>query len=73
MANPTAMLLCAAKMLRHVNLPMYGEMIRNAIEKVLRDGKVRTKDVGGQSSTQEFTYAIIYNLEIPKKAAAAAH
>lgn len=63
-ANPTAMLLCAAKMLRHVNLPIYGEMIRNAVEKVLNDGKIRTKDVGGQSSTQEFTYAVIHNLQM---------
>ncbi|XP_028135819.1 isocitrate dehydrogenase [NAD] subunit beta, mitochondrial [Diabrotica virgifera virgifera] len=67
-ANPTAMLLCASKMLRHVNLPLYGEMIRAAIEKVLKDGKIKTKDVGGQSTTQQFTYAVISNLEIPKTA-----
>ncbi|XP_060528200.1 isocitrate dehydrogenase [NAD] subunit beta, mitochondrial isoform X2 [Cylas formicarius] len=65
-ANPTAMLLCASKLLRHVNLPFYSEMIRNAVEKVLQDGKVRTKDIGGQSSTQEFTYAVIGSLELPK-------
>ncbi|XP_019881845.1 isocitrate dehydrogenase [NAD] subunit beta, mitochondrial [Aethina tumida] len=64
-ANPTAMLLCSAKLLRHVNLPQYGTMIRNAVDKVLKDGKVRTKDVGGQSSTQEFTYAVINNLQMP--------
>nr|XP_022918269.1 isocitrate dehydrogenase [NAD] subunit beta, mitochondrial [Onthophagus taurus] len=62
-ANPTAMMLCAAKMLHHVNLPSYGTMIRNAIDKVLRDGKIRTKDIGGQSSTQDFTYAVIHNLQ----------
>lgn len=67
-ANPTAMLLCASKMLRHVNLNVYGEMIRNAIEKVLKDGKVKTKDIGGQSTTQQFTYAVISNLEMPKTA-----
>lgn len=67
MANPTAMLLCAAKLLRHVNLPQYGDMIRNAIEQVLLDGKVRTKDIGGQSSTQEFTYAVINNLKMPSR------
>lgn len=65
-ANPTAMLLCSAKLLNHVNLPMYGQMIRNAINKVLMDGKVRTKDIGGQSSTQEFTYAVIHNLKLPE-------
>lgn len=62
-ANPTAMLLCAAKMLNHVNLPQYGQMIRNAVDQVLKDGKVRTKDIGGQSSTQEYTYAVIGNMK----------
>lgn len=64
-ANPTAMLLCGAKMLFHVNLAYYGEMLKNAIAKVLTDGKVKTKDVGGQSTTSEYTYAIINNLQHP--------
>lgn len=64
-ANPTAMLLCSAKLLYHVNLPLYGGMIRSAVDQVLKDGKVRTKDIGGQSSTQEFTYAVIANLKQP--------
>ncbi|XP_055676897.1 isocitrate dehydrogenase [NAD] subunit beta, mitochondrial [Lutzomyia longipalpis] len=61
-ANPTAMLLCAAKMLRHVNLQPYSELILNAVSSVLKAGKVRTKDLGGQSTTNEFTYAVIANL-----------
>ncbi|EDV54208.1 isocitrate dehydrogenase [NAD] subunit beta, mitochondrial [Drosophila erecta] len=61
-ANPTAMLLCGVKLLRHINLPTYGEIIQNAINKVLNDGKVRTKDLGGQSTTQDFTRAIILNM-----------
>lgn len=60
------MLLCSAKLLRHVNLSYYGDMIRNAVEQVLKDGKIRTKDIGGQSNTQEFTHAVIYNLNLPK-------
>jgi isocitrate/isopropylmalate dehydrogenase len=39
-ANPTAMLLCAAKMLRHVNLRYYCDMIHNAVNTVLKAGKV---------------------------------
>lgn len=66
-ANPTAMMLCSAKLLNHVNLPNYGQMIRNAIEKVLSDGKVKTKDIGGQATTQEFTYAVIANLQPVKQ------
>lgn len=59
------MLLCAAKLLAHVNLHAYSQMVRNAVNKVLSDGKVRTKDIGGQSSTQEFTYAVIGNMKMP--------
>jgi isocitrate dehydrogenase (NAD+) len=58
-ANPTAMLMCASKMLRHVNLQHYSESIRNAIREVLAAGKVRTRDLGGSSSTHEFTEAVI--------------
>nr|WIJ39643.1 mitochondrial isocitrate dehydrogenase [NAD] subunit beta isoform X1 [Dioryctria sylvestrella] len=62
-ANPTAMLLCSANLLSHVNLHAYSKMIKNAINKVLTDGKVRTKDLGGQSTTKDFTYAVIHSLE----------
>lgn len=34
------MLMCASKMLRHVNLQQYSESIRNAIREVLAAGKV---------------------------------
>ncbi|XP_076636379.1 isocitrate dehydrogenase [NAD] subunit beta, mitochondrial [Colletes latitarsis] len=58
-ANPTALLLCAVKLLRHVNLKHYSEQIKDALNRVLNDGKVLTKDLGGQSSTTEFTNAVI--------------
>ncbi|XP_055601668.1 isocitrate dehydrogenase [NAD] subunit beta, mitochondrial-like [Uranotaenia lowii] len=61
-ANPTAMLLCSSKMLRHVNLLHYSHMIFEAVQNVLKSGKVRTKDLGGQSTTNEFTKAVISNL-----------
>lgn len=35
------MLMCASKMLRHVNLQHYSESIRTAIREVLAAGKVR--------------------------------
>ncbi|XP_060806980.1 isocitrate dehydrogenase [NAD] subunit beta, mitochondrial isoform X2 [Amyelois transitella] len=62
-ANPTAMLLCSANLLSHVNLHSYSKMIKNAINKVLSDGKVRTKDLGGQSTTKDFTNAVIHCLQ----------
>lgn len=61
-ANPTAMMLCAANMLRHVNMNEHGLQIYNAVRKVLEDGKVRTKDLGGHSTTRQFTAAVINNM-----------
>uniref|UniRef100_U5EYC6 Isocitrate dehydrogenase [NAD] subunit, mitochondrial n=1 Tax=Corethrella appendiculata TaxID=1370023 RepID=U5EYC6_9DIPT len=62
-ANPAAILLCSSKMLRHVNLMYYSQMIFSAIQNVLKSGKVRTKDLGGQATTHEFTVAVIHNLK----------
>lgn len=61
-ANPCAMLLCASKMLRHINLTNYSQQIYGAINNVLKAGKVRTKDLGGNATTDEFTRAVIHNL-----------
>lgn len=62
-ANPTAMLLCAANMLRHVNHHVYSDQIKQAVQRVLQAGKVRTKDIGGNNSTNEFTNAVIASLK----------
>ncbi|CAB3227660.1 unnamed protein product [Arctia plantaginis] len=61
-ANPIAMLRASANLLAHINLHSYSRMIKDAINKVLQDGKVRTKDLGGQSTTKDFTNAIIARL-----------
>jgi isocitrate dehydrogenase (NAD+) len=61
-ANPTAMLLTSANLLAHVNLQYFSDLVRNAVERVLRTGKVRTKDLGGQATTQQFTMAVIKSL-----------
>ncbi|XP_076054906.1 isocitrate dehydrogenase [NAD] subunit beta, mitochondrial isoform X2 [Oratosquilla oratoria] len=63
-ANPTAMLLCAANMLKHVNLEYYGDMIQSAVDRVIRAGKVRTKDMGGYSTTSAYGNAVIANLQM---------
>lgn len=61
-ANPTAMLFCASKMLRHVNLHDYAHLVQTAVEKVIASGKVRTRDQGGYASTTDFTKAVIEQL-----------
>jgi len=63
-ANPTAMLLCAANMLAHIHLEEQGSAVRRAVEKVVADGKVRTKDLGGYATTTEYTNAVIDNIQL---------
>lgn len=56
------MLLCAARMLMHVNLCDYSKRIRTSIKKVIKEGKVKTRDLGGYASTTDFTKAVIENI-----------
>jgi isocitrate dehydrogenase (NAD+) len=57
-ANPTALLLSAILMLRHVGESTAAARIRAALDRVLADGRVRTRDIGGAATTSEFTDAI---------------
>lgn len=52
------MILCCANMLHHLHLNPYGTALRSAVEAVIREGKVRTRDLGGYSSTADFAYAV---------------
>ena len=63
-ANPTALLLSACMMLEYLGEEEKAQMIRNAINQVLEEGKIRTQDCGGHASTSEFTEAIIEKLYI---------
>lgn len=60
--NPIATILSAAMMLEHLEQPAAAKQVDAAIAAVLADGKVRTPDLGGRSSTQEVTDAIIGRL-----------
>jgi isocitrate dehydrogenase (NAD+) len=57
-ANPTALLLSAVMMLRHVKEDEAADRITAALGTVLERGEVRTRDLGGTASTREFTNAI---------------
>lgn len=61
-ANPTALLLSAVEMLRYIDEKFYADKIEKALFKTLKDG-VLTCDLGGDASTDEFTDAIIGNIE----------
>jgi isocitrate dehydrogenase (NAD+) len=58
LANPTALLLSGLMMLDHIGERQRAEAIRAALTRVLAGGSVRTRDLGGQASTTEFTEAI---------------
>ena len=58
-ANPTALLLAAAMMLEHCHLPHMAARLRTAIEQTLNVDQKKTGDLGGQSSTAEFTRALV--------------
>ncbi|MEK6286509.1 MAG: isocitrate dehydrogenase (NAD(+)) [Acidobacteriota bacterium] len=58
-ANPTALLQSAVLMLKHLNERERALRIQAALEKVLAEGKVLTRDLGGQATTLDFTEAII--------------
>ncbi|XP_043825820.1 isocitrate dehydrogenase [NAD] subunit beta, mitochondrial isoform X1 [Dromiciops gliroides] len=64
-ANPTAMLLSASNMLRHLNLEYHSNMIAEAVKKVIKVGKVRTRDMGGYSTTSDFIKSVISHLHPP--------
>ena len=61
-ANPLALLLAAAMMLDHVGRGADATRLRAAIDRVLREDKVRTGDLGGKATTKEITQAIVQRL-----------
>src|SRR3954470_18409044 len=62
-ANPLALMLSAAMMLDHVNLQDKAKRLRDAIDAVLCEDKIRTGDLGGKASTKKFTDAIVARLK----------
>jgi isocitrate dehydrogenase (NAD+) len=62
LANPTALLLSAVLMLRHIDEGVAADRIMQALSRVLTGGQVRTHDLGGTASTTEFGDAIANSL-----------
>ena len=58
-ANPTAMMLSAVLMLRHLDQTAAADRVEKAIHRVYQEGQNLTGDVGGKASTEEFTSAVI--------------
>src|SRR5712671_6073974 len=63
LANPTALLMSSILMLDHLGERTTAERIRDALEKVYRQAKHTTRDVGGKAGTEEFADAVIAALK----------
>lgn len=59
LANPTALLMSAIMMLRHIGERSAASRIEGALNKVLAGREKTTADIGGKASTTEFTDAVI--------------
>ena len=57
-ANPIAMVLSGAMMLRHLGELEAAGAVERAVDEVLREGSVRTRDLGGGASTSDMADAI---------------
>jgi isocitrate dehydrogenase (NAD+) len=56
--NPTALILSAAMMLEYIGEIESGKKVKNAVEKVIADGKNTTYDLGGTATTMGMAEAI---------------
>jgi isocitrate dehydrogenase (NAD+) len=61
-ANPAALIQAAALMCGHVEQGEVGRKAREAVERVIVRGDVRTPDLGGKATTAEFTDAVVEEL-----------
>ena len=62
-ANPLGTILASAMMLGHLGQPQTAASIERAVERNLREGQVRTPDLGGTASTSEVGDEIVRLLE----------
>ncbi len=60
-ANPTALLMSAILMLRHLDLPAHADRVEQALFRTLREG-VKTPDLGGATGTREFAKEVVARL-----------
>jgi isocitrate dehydrogenase (NAD+) len=63
LANPTALILSAVMMLRHLGEAEAADRIQQAVLDVLDEGKYKTGDLGGKATTSEYTDAIVHRLK----------
>jgi isocitrate dehydrogenase (NAD+) len=61
-ANPTALILSGALMLRHLGYADVGVRVESAVRAVIAEGRTVTSDLGGTAGTSQFADAVIDRL-----------
>ena len=61
-ANPTALILSGALMLRHLGEGAAGEAVEEAVREVVAEGESVTYDLGGSAGTSEYAAAVAARL-----------
>jgi isocitrate dehydrogenase (NAD+) len=61
-ANPTALIFSGVLMLRHLGEDRAADWVLEAVFRVLERGEVRTPDLGGSASTQQYADAVMREL-----------
>jgi len=61
-ANPTALILSGALMLRHLGYADVGVRVESAVRAVIAEGRTVTSDLGGTAGTSQFADAVIERL-----------
>ena len=64
-ANPVAMIRSGAMLLRHLGEHARARAVEEAVERVLAEGHVRTRDLGGTAGTDEVATAVTKALRPP--------
>jgi isocitrate dehydrogenase (NAD+) len=62
LANPTALIQTAVLMLKYIGERQIAARVQKALEIVLAKGDLRTRDLGGNATTLEFTESVIRSL-----------
>ena len=61
-ANPTALILSAALMLRHIGETAAADAVESAVRSVIAEGQIVTHDLGGTAGTRAFSAAVVARL-----------
>ena len=65
-ANPIGSIWSTSMMLEHLGYPEWAGALMKAIERVMAERRVRTPDLGGDSSTEEMGEAVLAAVERPQ-------